>query len=106
MAVRRDHEFTGVSPDWVPTLDDATRLIERLDELNEQQRMRLLEVFDWLETAVDQQVAAELRAEELAARVTVLESAERELQALRSTKLFRAARIPRAVYARIRGRRG
>ena len=59
MEGQRNHEFTGIDLGAEPTVDDLWALIQRLDGDNEAQRLRLLEVFDWLETAVDEQVRAE-----------------------------------------------
>jgi hypothetical protein len=119
---RRTHDFTGIAAEWTPTLDDALALLHRLDDDNERQRLRLIEVFDWLETAVTDQVEADLRGEDLAKQLTDLAttadetrleragwearalSAEAELAALRNTKLFRFASPLRTRYARLRGR--
>jgi molybdopterin-biosynthesis enzyme MoeA-like protein len=135
MEPRRTHDFTGVPRELAPTVDQALELIDRIDEDFETQRMRLLEVFDWLETAVTAQVDAEraadvLRAElaerdgRIAASATELAEAaarsdtrERELLdqierqhaeivAIEQTKLFRIARPLRTVYAALRRRRG
>ncbi len=126
MGLRRTHDFTGVPRELVPTLDDALDLIDRIDADAEVQRMRLIEVFDWLETAVTEQVRVERRADEAEVRLAAaeqrlcseqaassvemerlraqIERSDRELQAMRDTKLFRAAAPFRRVYARVRHR--
>ena len=122
-ARRRDHEFTGVPLGQEPTTEEMLALIDRLDADNELQRLRIIELLDLLETAVTDQVAAERRADEAAALVRAAEAdAEQsalrlaavgaelarvsaELDALRATKLLRAAAPLRRVYALVRRRR-
>ena len=120
---RRDHAFTGVPLPPEPTRDELLTLIDRLDADNELQRLRIIELLDLLEVAVTDQVAAErreveARADADAARAEVavarrdveearaaLASVHSELDALRATKLLRAAAPLRDVYARVRGPR-
>jgi hypothetical protein len=91
-------------------------LIDRLDELNEVQRLKIIELLDLLETAVTDGVAFERRvtdeerravnAEETAwALRDQLDRVTAELDALRGTKLLRAAAPLRDLYGRTRRRR-
>ena len=93
---RRTHDFDGLNLATEPTVDELLALIERLDADNEAQRLRLIDAFDWLETAVTQRVSAERN----------LAAVEAELKALNNTKIMRAVRPLRSIYARLRGRHG
>jgi hypothetical protein len=117
MGTHRTHDFDGLQLGAAPTVDDLIALLERLDDEAEAQRLRLLDVLAWFEDAVSAEVAAERRGDEavaalhdaearLAATEAQLAAVTAELNALHNTKLFRAAQPLRAVYARLRGRRG
>jgi hypothetical protein len=117
MGTHRTHDFDGLQLGAAPTVDELITLLERLDDEAEAQRLRLLDVLAWFEDAVSAQVGAERRGDEaiaalrdiearLAATEAQLAAVTAELDALRATKLFRAAQPLRAVYARVRGRRG
>src|SRR4029079_19285413 len=64
---RRDHSFTGVPLGAEPTQEELLALVERRDEVNELQRLKIIELYDLLEVAVTERVAAERRAGELPA---------------------------------------
>jgi hypothetical protein len=70
----RTHDDLGLV-DALARLSSAelVTLVQRLDAVNEEQRLRLAQVLDWFENAVDLQVKAELRAAQLeqALRVSV-----------------------------------
>lgn len=108
METHRTHDFDGLQFGPRPTVDELIGLLERLDDDFERQRLRLLEVFEWFELAVTEQVAVERHRDQLAHRIGELEAelaaVRRELEALRSTRLFRAAAPARRLYARIRRR--
>jgi allophanate hydrolase subunit 1 len=117
MAGRRNHEFTGVPIGPAPSLEEAVALVDKLDGINEEQRLRLMAVMDWLEDAVTQQVREECRADDVTAQLATERSAhhscrqrvdqlEAELAALNNTKLIRYAAPFRSAYARLRARRG
>ena len=91
MEGQRNHEFTGIDLGAEPTVDDLWALIQRLDGDNEAQRLRLLEVFDWLETAVDEQVRAERVATQCRAETQAAYDALTEAQ--RSAEDFQARLI-------------
>ena len=91
MEGHRNHEFTGIDLGVEPTIDDLWALIQRLDGDNETQRLRLLEVFDWLETAVDEQVLAERAATQARAETQAAYDALTEAQ--RSAEDFQARLI-------------
>ena len=94
------------SPDERAELAELAELVgvvEQLDEDNERLRVRVLELLELMEDAVTAQVAAERRADELAARVAALDA---ELAAVRNTRVMRATAPLRAAYARFRQRGG
>jgi galactosyl transferase GMA12/MNN10 family len=104
-AGRRDHAFESIPFDGQPTMAEVLALVDRLDELNEVQRLKLADLYDLLEEAVTAQVNAERRlAVDVGNERVQREQAERELAALRATKLFRAASPLRRLYGKVRGR--
>ncbi|MGZ6993304.1 MAG: hypothetical protein ACXVKJ_19505, partial [Ilumatobacteraceae bacterium] len=112
---RRTHEFDGLHLGEHPPIEELLAVIDTLDTDNEAQRLRLMQVYDQLETAVTEQVANERRADQLAADVVAREQDHQlevarlraELDAVHNTKLFRIARPLRALYGRVlRRRRG
>ena len=104
-AGRRDHSFESIPHGTGPTMDELLALVGRLDELNEVQRLKLSDLSDLLEEAVSSQVNAERRlAADVAIERAQRERAERELAALRATKLFRAAAPLRRIYGKLRRR--
>ena len=110
MVPHRTHDFDGLKFAGEPTVDELLDLLERLDAEFEAQRLRLMQVLEWFELAVTEQVAAERHGDELAGRLAAAEAqlgrVATELAALEGTKLFRAARPVRRVYARVRRVRG
>ncbi|MGZ4723365.1 MAG: hypothetical protein ACXV8L_04035 [Ilumatobacteraceae bacterium] len=112
---RRTHEFDGLHLGEHPPIEELLAVIDTLDTDNEAQRLRLMQVYDQLETAVTEQVANERRADQLAADVVAREQDHQlevarlraELDAVHNTKLVRIARPLRALYGRVlRRRRG
>jgi hypothetical protein len=112
---RRSHDFDGLQFGEQPTTDELLALIARLDEDNETQRLRLIQVFDQLEDSVTESVNVERKADALAAELASLRETHdaevsrlrEELAVVHNTKLFRFASPFRQLYGRLlRWRRG
>lgn len=90
-----------VPPSIEPPGADPLGAVGRLHEDNERLRLRVLELLKLMEDEVTDRVDAEIRAEDWERQAGAL---ERELEALRSTTLFRMAAPLRSIYARFRSR--
>lgn len=104
----RTHGFDGVDVGAAPTVDELLVLLNRLDADFETQRLKLLQVLDRYEDSVNETlatqrrlVAAEERADrndQAAAEVIRLQA---HITALNNTKMMRAVRPIRSVYAKL-----
>jgi len=114
----RNHDFDGLELGDDPPASELLEVIDRLDGDNEALRLRLMQVYDQLEVAVNETVATERRAEDIEAELasshangqrheTEVVRLRAELALLKNTKLFRIARPLRKQYGKfLRRRRG
>lgn len=80
---------------------DLEAVLEELHADHERLRMRVLDLMRLMEDEVTDRVEAEQQASEWEQQATAL---QRELDALRNTKLMRAAAPLRRIYTRVLGR--
>ena len=84
-----------------PAEAELLAVAEKLHEENERLRLRVLELLKLMEDEVTDKVEAELRADDWERQAHALQA---ELDALRSTKLFRVVAPLRSAYGRLRSR--
>ena len=85
----------------VPSVGELLDLVGRLDSDNERLRLRLLDVIEWMEESVSEQVRLERVESDLRSEIEALRA---EVAAITGTRSWRLMQPLRRGYGRIRAR--